>query len=1175
MVRFNRKNFTVYDLDTLDSIYSRIAGELKTLPKYLYFPNGIPTDTDAFKDIVVKDLLKKIRTHASKSIDFANLLEDLGPKLPSGIDIQQDILYPWLAFNTHVSKNGISYVEQFGDSLNQYFPNEKEFKNFWKKERAQIKNNLESRIEIDIETSKSTEKMYEEFQDIENIYVSTDFQTEGVALDMVLNIKDISLMEMFNLLELNKHVPLATINQYYKILKNFIPNEDWVFTEEDVLVLKVCERLIVNSADFKGYTDMKIAMVDEQIHAKVKLKITKKNVNQKIFIDRTLKVFNMGDKIAIGSIDETEVSGIFYYPQSYFDSYVFSDLVMNDPIFSHLISIDESEKATKRRSEHSQPWIYIHFDHPSIGHVTASITQQFTIRGDEVLKTHDLQLFPIGKEYIRVKVTKAKDINSVNKFIEMLGKLLTLYSEKYNEIVEIYRQYIPNFGDVEQGEVEDVDMTQLKNIAPEVFGKNYSSTCTQERQPTIIDSDMVKQYESKGMQVMKYPRDVSNTGERYESDGVDQNYYVCENPDYQFPGLQNNKKMENFKTHPVVPCCYSTNQMTKPRYRSYFGEKVSETRNKKQQDFIKTDKILGDDKFGVLPSNLLRLFNSLDPDPKYDYVRLGVHRNLSSFLNAVMVGMHESTNILTVIKESSRVKRLNKERKIISSENLAPVCRQSAYDMDISTVRKMISNPEEYLDPKIYTQLLEKYLNCNIFVFTRDQMIIPRHIQGYYKYKNKNPCVFIYEHWGSKSNNAQYPQCELIVRWNTTSTKDSQYMFSYDQEISKSINKLFRLMKKSNSLNKPIKELVFNLGSATLVSQKIDSYGKCRQINIEYKEKPMTLLTFPIAPLAIPENNEQSIHKVSISVALKFISSVKGKLLSQNEHKGIVTELLATIGNVNISIPVKDSEILEAIPITNQIGYPATTHSVFQLYNYNKKMARYMIEYTYWLFSRFLLKKNISVITDKLLSDFADSQIVVIPKFEYSYVNKKFSRNGGLMKDKKLVVTSEEMLKRLMYTLRLYSLRNAKSLINYHTRRVIQYYYKDITDFDNKPGQVILHGEESIEKWIQENRKSYVLHDSVTIGSRVPYFFQNKLVENIIFLAQNTTSLPQALDIGSTWIRDGYNKSVYAKNGTYVYTLYNYKGPNDIQIHSGDGKGVKILAYLVADTPFYTVLMDL
>ena len=64
MVQINGSEFVTYDLDTLPSVLDRVASQLKTIPRYLYFPEGIPSFNDFLgdKDIIVEDLLQFVKS---------------------------------------------------------------------------------------------------------------------------------------------------------------------------------------------------------------------------------------------------------------------------------------------------------------------------------------------------------------------------------------------------------------------------------------------------------------------------------------------------------------------------------------------------------------------------------------------------------------------------------------------------------------------------------------------------------------------------------------------------------------------------------------------------------------------------------------------------------------------------------------------------------------------------------------------------------------------------------------------------------------------------------------------------------------------------------------------------------------------------------------------------------
>ena len=174
-----------------------------------------------------------------------------------------------------------------------------------------------------------------------------------------------------------------------------------------------------------------------------------------------------------------------------------------------------------------------------------------------------------------------------------------------------------------------------------------------------------------------------------------------------------------------------------------------------------------------------------------------------------------------------------------------------------------------------------------------------------------------------------------------------------------------------------------------------------------------------------------------------------------------------------------------------------------------------------WLYSRFIYENDEQINEDSILK-FGENFIIIIPDFEYKPVSKTFDLQSGVMSEGKLVVKSEESLKRLIYVLKI-SCMDTRKIIAYRSRIVIENYYSDVTDFDQHQSQVILQGSESIDKWISEYKKSYVLYSKILIKHQSPYFFQNNLIGPEIWLVQNTSSIEKAINIWKTWNKDKYN----------------------------------------------------
>tara|TARA_Y100000389_G_scaffold76493_1_gene73201 strand:- start:1057 stop:4662 length:3606 start_codon:yes stop_codon:yes gene_type:complete len=1200
MVIVNGKKIKVYTLDDLNTFKNRLAYKLKTLPIYLYFPDGISYEDIIQKDknIKVENILSQIIESSKENKDIKTLIDNIKEKFGLKYDIKEKVLPLWVAYNKKIVSDYSVMGNSALDILSKQLIELKVIKSRTQlvniaKDINFIKKSFETDLSLKKNQVKEYLKIFKEYENIEESLIYTDFRTEYVQFMLTLNINNISILEIFNNIKLNETAPFATIKYFYKILKDFIPPEEWTETRDDEIILKVNQKqLLINKNKNTDYVDTILRNTDDgKLSSKITINTSKDNLSRDGFIERSLKVISPKDKkIKVEKIEENKIAGVFYYPTETLDKYVFADLVMNDDLYSMLISIDDHEKATKKKSG-----IYIHFQHPSTGYITATVTEKRYIKGDQTLKEEDIDLFESFKSYIRVRVSKADNLESIENFQEIFGKLMSLYGNKYNTIVEEYRQYIPDFGSIEVEEEDENEDTakNIFNIAPDIFKvTGYSTICGPYRQPNIISEQEALETDKK---VMKFPRDIPENEDmiKFPMDGQDQNYYVCNNKNYPYPGLQlNNNK--NSDMYPYVPCCFERDQTNKPKYLHYYEGKERKQENKdKGETFLITNKFLTNKQKGTLPPNLESLFIITNPSDKFQQVRKGVlqtdrkykKRNEHSFLACVMEALDDETGITKITDPDEREAALIDVRTKLATKELAPLCKQEMYDYTIDQIISMIKDPTLYLDPKLFIHLLESYFECNIFLFTKKflngEMILPRHTQAYYKNFNKNRCIYIYEHMGSESDSSKfpYPQCELIIRHNKIKNEDF-YSFSYEE--SKNIIKVFNKLRESYALSKIIRESVFPIPKKLkIISQWIDSYGKTRILNVEFAGKIISMIVSPIQPINTKQEKSSKINYIDIDTALEFTTYLTMNIEYQNVLNDKIKQLRGLIGNVSVSIPINDSNPLDNIETKEiELEYPIETVSELDTYNRNKKFARYIVEYMIWIYSYYLKNKNITKITDESIAKFSNKYFDIKPNYNYKAIPKTFSKSSTVMNGNKIVIQSEEMKKRLVYVLRLLCIRNSDSVFEYHKRKVIQNYYEDISDFNQYKNQVLLYGQESINKWIFENNVNYILYDEVLIGSTKPYFFKNNLIDNKIYLAQNTTSIGKACDIAINWFRNDYNIGVHSKDITPVsFILYSYVNSENITSLSVNGKSfsheVKIIGYKINDKAFYTPLLSL
>jgi hypothetical protein len=1191
MVIINGKKFKIYDLDSIHTFKDRLASELSTLPEYLYFPDGL-TYTDLKKDkINVENILDEIIKSAGKNESVLDLINSIKNKL-SKINIGDKIVAVWLGYNKKLEEN----VNKMGDTIlnaiskdlikNRVYLTHTQFMREWN-DRNRNKKFLQHSITTRKEKSSYTIKLFEEYYSIEESSVSTDFKIEYIQFMLTLNLVDISLLELFNEAILTDSVPFITTHNFFKILTNYTPPDEWA-SSDDINILKDMNKMILKvmnkkfistSSKASNYIDtiVSINQISNNINAEITIKTDKGNVSRDVFIERFIGVFKNID-INVTETKESKVVGTFYFPGLTLDKYIFADMVMNDNVFKLMLNMDDHEKATKNKTG-----IYIHFDHPTTGYITATVTQMKMKKNDILMKDEDPEFFPVGEPYIRVRISKSDNSQSVENFKDIMGKLFVRYDEKYNEIRDFYKEYIPTFGDIEIEDVEDIGTNiKLSEEVPELFGvKGYSTNCGVDRTPSIVSEDEAKKIEEEGKNVIKFPRD--NSGD----DSENQLYYTCKHVKHKHIGLQENK-LKNSDVYPYVPCCFERDQRNKPAFQHYYQGKEQKLMGKKQHNIISTDKILKHDQYGTLPSNIENLFTIIDPDPKMVYVRRGVgiseKRNVNSFLNVVMEALNDETDIITIDDEDELESELIDQRNKLATKKLVSSCRQELYDMTTDEIIKILKDGNVYLNPRWFLHLLEVRFECNIFLFTKNtmngEMTLPRHLQAYYKNRNKNRCIYIFEHMGSKSDDTikyPWPQCELIVKYNELTGK-TQGLFTHKEATN--IRNVHSRLRQSYALDKNINETYIPIDSLKIKSQCIDSYGKTRQLNIMFDEHRVSLITSPIQPLKARETKDFKIYTVPIDIAMKLVDSLYIKITSQITIGTVVKEINGVLGNVNISIPIKDGKIIKGIPEKQyelNVVYDQT--SVLDQYNKNKKLARYIVEYTLWLFSRYIYESGDDYKMDDI-SFFAKNRFIVDPAFIYDNVSKNFTDDCSFLKDGQIVVHSEETIKRLIYVLRLNLHMDRNGILQYHKQKYMKNYYVDLSDFTTHNHQVILFGEESVEKWISEYNMNYFLFDSVQIGINTPYFFKNKLVDDVVYMAQNTTSLEKANDIAITWEIDGYNTGINAKEASPVsFTLYSYTNSTSIKRINIKGKpfsgNIKIIGYKIDNKPFYTVLLTL
>lgn len=1178
----NEYNFKIYELDTAKTSIERLASDMNTSPRYLFFPSGIPTIhqlRSGSNDIPAENILSILTDPSHKS--FIRVYEIIKDKrIQQNLDVYSDILLPFLAYNPMFGQNSVIDINTLAlltqTELNNHTPSifVKDVNIYDAlKEVPDTINHINIEINETKKTAQSQLQQLLYFDSITTGVMYTPFKTDTLKFSYILNNVHMSVMEIFNHIRLTEHVPFASINSMYKILKDFIPTSEWDDTKPDTITCKILQPMEVSdNVTFSDYTTATISVTGDPGSETVEIYIVSDNktgyVTKDILVDRMTALLSGTGSFSIGEYTERNVKGIYYIPKHDINHSIFTDLIMNHPLFNTFMSVDESEKATKRKEG-----TYVHVDEDEIGHMSVNITDQLSFKGSQDLKGFNVSsVFGYNEPYVRVRISSAHNLSAIRKFQQLYSKLMILYDNEFQALFDYYVFFIPAFGDIQKKQLKtDVKQLKLKDIEPEIFVKGYPPKCP--FQPTIIEDDDVNETLLNGQDVMTFPKQDTIPG-------VISRNYICNHTDAIYPGLRKNP-LGNKEKIPFLPCCYVKDPKQKEGsvYRHYyFDERLADKIDVNQPAKITTNKFVNRDTFGELPSTIKDILTIIQADDTFEFVRKGVNDSKHSFIECVMEGMYQYTDVLNTSERDAFVLSKRKETRMHAS-----VCKQEMYDFTIDEIKKMITNPSVYFDPELFVHLMEIVFKCNIYVFRKEglvtQLLTPRHLQSYYKTENAYKTVLIYEHTGSISDHAKYPRCELIVKLNKN-TDETAYHFDNDSAISKGILNTFTQLNTSYALTQDISMSVFPLDISRYFShQSFDSYGKCRLLSFSYDNEEGTIMTEPLQPVMLPELSTFKLKEISKQTAIRLLSEWN----VQNVHQYIseqnnLKEISGSIGTVTIYIPIASGTRLSGIPYYyTKRSYIQTNTSEMEAYTFSKKMARYLTEYMLWLFSAYIHDQNNDTRLQSI-KEFVNTYTQVIPSFEYGAVDKRFSLDSGVMKENKLILTSDEMLKRLVFVLRNTIHNNKQVVIDYHKHTTIQRFYEDISDFDTYKEQVLLKGTGSIIKWIYEYKPKYELFHSVQLDTHM-YFLKNELIMNgNIILVKHANNLKDAIRTSITWVRRGYNDTIEPFENVQ-YTLYRYVSPDNVNTYTVKGvktnMNIHILGYKNNDDTFFLSLLKL
>lgn len=1107
MVFLNGQPFPVYGIDTQETRVRRAALMMKTHPLFLSTEPKELADLDNDTNVIAVNLLDLMKTSAETG-DFVSFYREIDGMYGASFDV---ILHMWLKFVPDLD-NSIDMITMI---IENEFPgvNVRSIREYQGNDQtSEIRNFLEeqSRIENELQNFNS---------DIIPVEMS-EIEVQKITFEVKFNL-DVDLVEIFDRLKVSPELPYVNNGgDRHKIYRNFKNiGVNWEFgmpTRVQFFVLNT--RFPPSKFQEKAYSQGVIALAETRGEAIMQIEtvVGAKN-NLEDLLSRVFSSLQIDQKSVI-KISQHSINSVVNIPKQRFNKYILADIISNDPLVSSLCYIDESVKIGRIRSS-------VSFFYQPTG-AENRITISFTETPVELKEyRRNPQMYPMDSRYIRVHINKVKNEETTKEIANFIGRVFKIYLDKKDEIAQVYSSYIPGFAELEEKKTRGGTQrgTRLQDIVPDVFIPGYARAC---QNPPSLADELVKPILNRANNFIITSPTPQHTQAllfpKTPEEGP-QHWYVC--PPGKYPGLRVNS-LGNSAKFPYLPCCYPIDQTAKKNYKNYYLDYDIKDDTSVYTHILTTPKFLNKGELGTVPSNLDSLFQNLMRE-KMEFYRTGTPRSPYSFIDAVSIAMGRQLI-----------------RKNVSDEMFA-ACRQNAFGMSITQLKEKFMDPEEYINPAVYYRALEEYFNCYIYLFTRTEgqqgaVMYPLHRHTFLRYKrdSNRPIVMILEHMGAESDAAVLPQSEIIIA--TVSSKNSERTMFFSGEFANKIDTMYKNTIQWYSGLMKIEDVDPNLFK-NITSQGIDSLGKTRSLAVSLGKRTVYVITDPLPPLTLLEKS--SFANNSIETINEFIRIENLELVSITPDRYIVRK-----GGRMFYLP-----------------YSVTGKTTLGVYNQNQRIARYLQEYTYHMYSIYARKHGMN---PNNINTFLREKTIVKANYSYPKVSRRFDLNGPYLEKERLIVHNLEMAQRLGYSVELMMRRNQKLLEDYAGFDLIQEYYLDKNDFTTDNNTVILMTDEALRNWIEEKDVEYNLHIIPTSTEKTFYLsFQEKVV-----LIQLAESFEAAVYASKVWNEEHYNGSGIIEDSESDYSYYIFETPEKITQFGVSPN--RVLVWREEDQLYYGAILD-
>jgi hypothetical protein len=1150
-----------FDIDTDETIRQRIAAKLKTIPKWIWISDdkrfyalrnqvisstnsSINKSFDAFVEQHFNGDLSTNPYNATPTEIAKYWLSEQSPERISQDHVIDTII---LDFKKHkidmvmveetviVDDKPIVVKKIIDDNQKVY---DIIVTQFYNKDRKTFQKDLADLVSTNIDVSSSLEKYQTMMADL---VPQPHFEFQEIKVNMMIKTnlkeKDMSLSSIFANIVCDKNVPLFSYQELYKVVDD-LPfllsllhsknNADWTLKGYDAIRGHV-SHIVEKEEDKSNYSNCYFFFEKDKDGDDKTLMIMivltyKANENKKIkkrmVVERLQNamshIFSESDFDQFDQFEE-DIVGIAIFPNLSFDTIILSDMIMNDRLFSTVMSVDESEQASKIKEG-----LYTHFFIDKFDG-TCSITSKIADDKNQELKFIKFSDLPPGTPFVRARISFEKNMDVINKFLTILSKLLTYYTKNAASIRRIYNAYgIDTSDKIDVKEDEEDDMKDdgqtdeegvLSQRFPEIFVAGYPSICghvIKEIHKDDVEGDEYKTW-------MRFPRD-------------SEAYFSCSHrKNYPFIGVIKNT-LSNKDTFPYLPCCFKINQLDKEKSKlKNYLQGILPQKTTYQQNVIITSKFALNDNFGELPQSISFLFQTIRKvDDGCKFERKGVLDTPFSFLNCVLKG---TRNILPFDdekdgkdgkkdvskKDKNEEKKLMEEyEKLIDYPNICVASQENPGDTVNDMRRTLRAN--DYMDPRRWIRLLEVVYSVKIIVFSKDKKTghvsiqLPHAHQMHLRWNDPAKSIIcIYEHYGSDSDT---PRCELIIE------KEEKLMMGKKEEIIHNsfirarlnIDTFYDNMLYQWSYNHENHEntisTIKSFDTLPFLTKKdrqaVDPYGKTRALLIN---SHFVILTSPLPPLdlrAMSDDNDYDLYQsydVNDRYIQAFLSEYEPSAITVNSNDDI-TEIHFSITDITLTIKTNPFRFDNDNGLTRltQPLYPSSDQNLITKHIEKTRLASILIEYFLYYFSWYCRESGITaeqVEADKKgeLRKFKERVIVdervlyTVPKTSnVSIRSMKANHFISNTSNNHFVCDSKESRKRLLYTLYTHLLNQFDSVMSYAHQSEIRHFYSSASDYATQTKDTLIVNKLDILQVVNGD-----VHDTLQLESDI-FFMKNELI---------------------------------------------------------------------------------